>query len=213
MEAARELLHQRVSQDPANSELRLALENLEKLRPNDSHDTRAAIELLIDLETRGLWGTNTAEHEVLSALQSADESGNAGSKRFTLVVPPPPTRDSAAVWRTEGGRTLLLPSELHEQLNHVAFLHTLVTSPKRVIPPGKTLRAALAGADAQRALRTSNGASSEPDGASHPTVTLQEKVEEIVHRAFWDEVCSSQRLCKCISMLTNPFLACFRVPA
>lgn len=189
MEAVSDLLRQRATQHPDNAELRLALEALDNLIANDNHDTRAVVEILTGLEARDLWGESDVEREITNALISENEAKPMGDKsssqRFTLVVPPPAgPSHAAAAWRTPDGRPMTLSHELHEELNRTAFLHVLATSPERVVPPGKTLRAALSGAEAQRALRTDSGS----DDDARAAVTLQEKVEEIAHRAFWDEV-------------------------
>ncbi|KAH9944701.1 hypothetical protein B0H21DRAFT_877511 [Amylocystis lapponica] len=69
--------------------------------------------------------------------------------------------------------TALLPIELVDVLNNAYFLHMLATDPERVLPPGKSLLSAL-----------SRPNSSTNDGEPP---SLHDRVEDIVHKAFWDE--------------------------
>ena len=71
--------------------------------------------------------------------------------------------------------TALLPIELVDILDRAYFLHVLATDPTRVLPPGKSLLSALSGPHA-----------SAPTG--EPAASLHDRVEDVVHRAFWDEV-------------------------
>ncbi|KAL5480535.1 hypothetical protein ACEPAI_1805 [Sanghuangporus weigelae] len=89
---------------------------------------------------------------------STVQAGPDGQRRFTIVSPSP----------------IVLPMGFAD----AAFLHVLVTHPESVIPPGKSLRAALL-----RGAANSN----ENSGGNAPE-SLQSAVEKIVHRAFWDEV-------------------------
>ncbi|KAH9978792.1 hypothetical protein BGW80DRAFT_1280937 [Lactifluus volemus] len=67
-----------------------------------------------------------------------------------------------------------LPAELLDLLNQAYFLHILASDPSRVLPPGKSLLSALSQPDVRQ----------QRDDES---TTLQEKVEEMIHKAFWDE--------------------------
>ena len=65
-----------------------------------------------------------------------------------------------------------LPMELYAVLNQAYYLHTLATEPQTLLPAGKSLLSVL----------------SRPH-TDHPTGSaLHERVETLVHRAFWDEV-------------------------
>lgn len=68
-----------------------------------------------------------------------------------------------------------LPADLLDLLNQTYFLHLLANDPSKLLPPGKSLLSVL----------------------SHPNIpqkrddeppTLHNKVEEMIHKAFWDEV-------------------------
>jgi len=70
----------------------------------------------------------------------------------------------------------MLPTELIQALNDVYFLHVLATDPEKVIPPGKSLLSLMG--------RYHYPEQSTPD----PSTILHDRVEEAVHRAFWNEV-------------------------
>lgn len=78
------------------------------------------------------------------------------------------------------GLRATLPHELFESLNQVYFLHLLANEPERVVPPGKTLLSMMIHAH-MNAEKTND-----KDGEN-----LLERVQEVAHRAFWNEV----RLC------------------
>jgi hypothetical protein len=69
-----------------------------------------------------------------------------------------------------------------EAMDRAYFLHVLATTPEAVLPPGKTLVSALA------LIREDARAEDAP--APAPT-DLHAQVEQVVHRAFWDEVGAS----------------------
>ena len=75
------------------------------------------------------------------------------------------------------GPYLSLPAELFEALNSTYFLHRLATQPETVIPPGKTLLSMLLHS---RINEDSKGKSDKD---------LLERVKEVAHEAFWNEVC------------------------
>jgi hypothetical protein len=68
-----------------------------------------------------------------------------------------------------------LPPELLHVLNQAYFLHVLATDPAKLIPPGKSLLSMMA---------RSEGAPV-PDTAE---TALHDRVERVVHKAFWNEV-------------------------
>ena len=98
---------------------------------------------------------------------------NAHPKRVIPIVQPLPDVSSHPLLRSLPPSTYL-PVELLDVLNHTYFLHLLATDPKKVLPPGKSILSMMSKPHAQGAL----------DGKS----TLEEKVTEVIHRAFWDEV-------------------------
>ena len=71
---------------------------------------------------------------------------------------------------------LVLPVELIDTLNHAYFLHLLATDPAQVLPPAKSLLSVM---------------SRSHSAADDTKPTLHSKVEDIVHKAFWDEVRAS----------------------
>ena len=68
-----------------------------------------------------------------------------------------------------------LPSDLLDLLNQTYFLHLLANDPSKVLPPGKSLLSVLSRPNVQQKR------DDEPP-------RLQDKVEEMIHKAFWDEV-------------------------
>lgn len=68
----------------------------------------------------------------------------------------------------------VLPLELVDSLNHAYFLHLLATDPKQVLPPGKSLLSMLSRSEAGK---------EKVDAES-----IQNKVEQMMRRAFWNEV-------------------------
>jgi hypothetical protein len=68
----------------------------------------------------------------------------------------------------------LLPIELVDILNQTYFLHLLATDPKQVVPPGKSLISMMS--------------RSRKEGEEDAKHTLHDTVEDLVHKAFWDEV-------------------------
>jgi len=68
-----------------------------------------------------------------------------------------------------------LPADLLDLLNQTYFLHLLANDPSKLLPPGKSLLSVLSQPN-KRQRRDD-----EPP-------TLHDKVEEMIHKAFWDEV-------------------------
>ncbi|KAN0109297.1 hypothetical protein V8E52_009481 [Russula decolorans] len=67
-----------------------------------------------------------------------------------------------------------LPADLLDLLNQTYFLHLLANDPSKLLPPGKSLLSVLSQPN-KRQRRDD-----EPP-------TLHDKVEEMIHKAFWDE--------------------------
>ncbi|KAH8111593.1 hypothetical protein DFH11DRAFT_1612459 [Phellopilus nigrolimitatus] len=192
MDAVRVALRQKVLEDPQNSLLASSLAILDEMaHTSQSGDetARKVAELLAQLEEQGLWGTTDTERALAKDLVEARLINKPSN--FTIVAAPlPPSRSPASLpWRTNGVHAHLIDAELMAQLNEVAFLHVLATAPDKVVPPGKSLRAALSSPEAAHALNQSGP----PDGqaASGAPPTLQATVEEIVQKAFWDEAMES----------------------
>ena len=92
--------------------------------------------------------------------------------RYSFVTPPPL---SAPLFPPTAGVTTVLPTGLIDILNYSYFLHLLVTDPGRVLPPGKSLLSVMA----------------KPQSTRHEEMELPElkdKIQGVVHKAFWDEV-------------------------
>lgn len=94
------------------------------------------------------------------------------ASRYSVVAPPPL---SAPLFPPTAGVTTILPNGLIEVLNYSYFLHLLVTDPDRVLPPGKSLLSVMA--KPQSMTR---------DEGELPK--LRDRIQDVVHRAFWDEV-------------------------
>lgn len=80
--------------------------------------------------------------------------------------------------RIHNAFTAQLPLELVDTLNQAYFLHLLATDPGKVIPPGKSLLSMMA-----RSSHMSGDGSVESG-----TSILHDRVEKVVHQAFWTEV-------------------------
>jgi hypothetical protein len=83
-----------------------------------------------------------------------------------------------------------LPADLLDLLNQTYFLHLLANDPSKVLPPGKSLLSVLSRPNVQQKR-----------GDEPPK--LQDKVEEMIHKAFWDEVLRHFRVYP--SLLTTVF--------
>lgn len=86
---------------------------------------------------------------------------------------PPPL--SAPLFPPIEGVTTILPAGLIEVLNYSYFLHLLVTDPDRVLPLGKSLLSVMA---KPHTMRREEG----------ELPKLKDRVHDVVHKAFWDEV-------------------------
>ncbi|KAI0276387.1 hypothetical protein BGY98DRAFT_986138 [Russula aff. rugulosa BPL654] len=103
---------------------------------------------------------------------SPGEHAESGSPNKTtihlppLTVPHPLLRSLPPVTH--------LPADLLDLLNQTYFLHLLSNDPSKLLPPGKSLLSVL----------------SQPNKRQRPDdepPTLHDKVEEMIHKAFWDE--------------------------
>jgi len=83
-----------------------------------------------------------------------------------------------------------LPADLLDLLNQTYFLHLLANDPLKVLPPGKSLLSVLSRPNVRQKR------DDEPP-------RLQDKVEEMIHKAFWDEVLRHFRAYS--SLLTTVF--------
>lgn len=107
------------------------------------------------------------------AHSSPGEHAESGSPNKTTIYVPPLTVPHPLL------RSLPpvthLPADLFDLLNQTYFLHLLANDPSKLLPPGKSLLSVL----------------SQPNKPQRPDdepPTLHNKVEEMIHKAFWDEV-------------------------
>lgn len=108
-----------------------------------------------------------------STTSSSDENH---ARRRDISIVQPPSQNAAHPLLHSLPNDTLLPLELLDALNQTYFLHLLVNHPEKVLPPGKSLLSVML--KPERAREKTEG----------ELPTIQEKVEEVVHRAFWDEV-------------------------
>lgn len=169
------------------SETLAALDSLELESKDTAAKQEAARLILANLDTLAadsVLGDTPSELQILAHAQSvllpifaSKVSGDL--PKYTLVVPPPLSRHPT------------LDPEVASTLSSLAFLHTLVTHPQRVLTPGKSLRSALASPQVIKALGgdpASMGIPDEQTGSREKRKSMQEAISEIAHRAFWDEV-------------------------
>jgi hypothetical protein len=148
----------------------------------------------VQLQDSGLWERTTENDELLDALHTfltASTSNSVDSVRpepnprhsvnsklpsdkFSIVISPAQTARSQLISNQD---PLVLPLELVDILNNAYFLHLLATDSSQVLPPGKSLLSVMS-----RSHTASDG---------DPETTLHRKVEDIVHKAFWEEVRTS----------------------
>jgi hypothetical protein len=140
------------------------------------------------LEAEGLWEKSD---KVLEGLRSSMEGLHnpvpqeaspdlqtaTHPKGDNITVAVPPNSTTSSLFKSID--TLVLPQELVDILNHTYFLHILATEPTKVLSPGKSLLSVLSHAHSANG-RTEGSAPS-----------LQDRVEVMVHKAFWEEVCMS----------------------
>lgn len=101
--------------------------------------------------------------------QSQDQHNTGSAEKISVVsIPPVPSFLNALSVTTR------LPAELLDVLNQTYFLHVLATNAAKVLPPGKSLLSVMSNA---------NNLNDDDEKS-----TLESRVEDLVHRAFWDEV-------------------------
>ncbi|THH18785.1 hypothetical protein EW146_g2253 [Bondarzewia mesenterica] len=168
-------------QNPSNDALNQALTHLTL-----SHDFSWDI-LNHDfqlLEEQGLWEKSQENAELLEGLKhylagssATSVSSDKSKARDISIVKAPPLTAPHPLLRSIPPNTLL-PVELVDLLNDIYLLHLLATDPSKVVAPGKSLLSAMS----QPHVR-------EKQDGELPTI--QEKVEEVIHKAFWDEAIDS----------------------
>ncbi|KAG2078860.1 hypothetical protein BDR04DRAFT_1085832 [Suillus decipiens] len=143
------------------------------------------------LQDQGLWDLSEDNRKLLHVLRDFFTSQLSNRKRASNIPAPShpasralqgsfsivyPDSESAPSPFIPSSDPVLLPLELVEILNRTYFHHLLATDPKRVVPPGKSLISMLSGPPKEK-------------DAERPT--LRDKVEDLVHKAFWDEAMES----------------------
>ena len=120
------------------------------------------------LEAQGLWNKTEENVKLLDALRS--QINKTDSR--TADAPSP-----QALYPLPSIDPTILPIELVDILNHTYFLHVIATDPHKILPPGKSLLSAL-----------SRPHTNSINHAEGPAAAIQAKVQDMVHKAFWDEV-------------------------
>ena len=133
------------------------------------------------LRDRGLWARSAENDGLLDSLRvlltsplngpTQERVGHQIQPPVSVVVPPTQNIPSKLISNQDH---LLLPVELIDIMNNAYFLHILATDPTRVLPPGKSF------------LSVMSRSHTSTEGDTKPT--LHSKVEDLAHKAFWDEV-------------------------
>lgn len=198
MDVALQKVQDLLAKWPENSSIREAYTKLLEFQTSPTRDINLAwdaVQRFVDvLQAQGLWEESAENNALLDQIRAElavavskpappasginvpnsswlSQGPVSGSAETISIVSLPPT--ASPPLRTLG-MTTLLPIELAEVLNQTYFLHILATDPRQVLPPGKSLLSVM----------TSSGASH----GDSDTPTLESRVEDLVHKAFWDEV-------------------------
>lgn len=127
------------------------------------------------LEAQGLWEQSEENTKLLDTLRpqvnKTNNSTTATPSSSGSTASPQAAHPLPSIYPT------ILPKELVDILNHTYFLHIIATDPDKVLPPGKSLLSVLS-----RPHTSSN------NHAEGPAAAIQAKVQDMVHKAFWDEV-------------------------
>ncbi|KZT04639.1 uncharacterized protein LAESUDRAFT_727819 [Laetiporus sulphureus 93-53] len=200
MEHLLSVLQQKLSDHPDSVSLQEAISHLTQVDNGKDAYRSSNWEIIQNdfgkLSAGGLWEVTPENEEMLEDVRktlmadrsrassiSNKQSSPAGSnkreyepRRDISVVMPPPL--STPLLPVSLMNPTVLPIELVEVLNHTYFLHLLVLKPESVLPPGKSLLSVM----------------SRPHIEPHhegELPSLKERVESLVHKAFWDEAYES----------------------
>lgn len=166
-------------QTPNDSTLNRLLDSLTALRRDGPSATSQATWDAIRADAQALKERHVLKDDEidLGKLEQLMPPGRTNDSRpvrdISIVVPPNPHDPSVSRLPINPAT---LPAELLETITQTYFLHQLATEPASVLPPGKSLLSAMIGSGAER------------EAGSDATPTLHERVEDIVHKAFWSEV-------------------------
>lgn len=135
---------------------------------------------LVILREQGLEFSRDEELEALRECRATSQPhGGDSNKRSAVEIKsnassnsPHPSRPNPRLPFSLAAPTAL-PVELYDLLDQAYRLHVLATDPKSLLPPGKSLLSALSRSHSENA---------------HGASELHDRVEGIVHKAFWDEV-------------------------
>ncbi|KIK37170.1 hypothetical protein CY34DRAFT_776832 [Suillus luteus UH-Slu-Lm8-n1] len=207
MEAILSKLKAKAEIAPDNALLRDTISLLTDLHRNEAVTQRVTWDSLIRdfqrLQDQGLWDISEDNTKLLNTLQHflttqpskeldrkpasnmpgpSHPTSRTSQSSFSIIYPDSESAPSPLIPTSD---PVLLPLELVEILNRTYFHHLLATDPKRVVPPGKSLVSMLSGPP--------------KGGEDAEKPTLRDKVEDLVHKAFWDEA---------IESLSNPEPSC-----
>lgn len=207
MEAILSKLKAKAEIAPDNALLRDTISLLTDLHRNEAVTQRVTWDSLIRdfqrLQDQGLWDVSEDNTKLLNTLQHflttqpskeldrkpasnmpgpSHPTSRTSQSSFSIIYPDSESAPSPLIPTSD---PVLLPLELVEILNRTYFHHLLATDPKRVVPPGKSLVSMLSGPP--------------KGGEDAEKPTLRDKVEDLVHKAFWDEA---------IESLSNPEPSC-----
>jgi hypothetical protein len=184
-------LKQKLGEHPTSTTLRDTLVHLEALEESSGDAVLTVWNQVVHdfelLEAEGLWDPSEGNAKLLHDLHAsvAFPEGPVPSKPPSST----PVRSSSSSLTEPLGKSIVqplpsatafpnfaLPLELVDSLNQTYFLHLLATDPEKVLPPGKSI------------LSTMSRPHTQPKDGEGVLPSLQEKVEDIAYRAFWDEV-------------------------
>ncbi|CCM05001.1 uncharacterized protein FIBRA_07200 [Fibroporia radiculosa] len=205
METLRSKLRAILETHPESKSLQNAIRHLFQNVETNSQSHRLTWEIVKhdfdELMAEGVWVATPQNVELLQELRQslADNPTGSGSLLFSQIengvalapnenaarkeqdiqIVLPPLLSMPLLSTISLPQSALLPQELLDHLNHAYFVHVMATEPQRLLPPGKSLLSAM--------LRP-HLANRERDGL---LPTLHDRVEDLVHRAFWDEAFES----------------------
>lgn len=202
MDRVLSILQQKLRDHPESKSLQAAVSHLSQVKTRDSHtitwdvvkrDFNSLVaeglweegvegeQLLQDIrkilmnQTRSQSRSSSVARAARSPTRSPDgtEHDSLVRKPDVSIVMPPPV--STSLLPASSVDPTILPVELVEVLNHTIFLHHLAIDPESVLPPGKSLLSVMLRPHAQ-----------DRQPGEHPS--LRDRVEDLFHKAFWDEV-------------------------
>lgn len=180
-----ELLREKSQSIPNNRLISRALEISQLLKNSETQSSSESYDafwsILGQLREDGILGITSNEAQIIQEVEKELRS-RTFTKEKTNLLPRISFEHRPVQHRNIIDNSVLngleLPAEIVEQLNEASFLHILANEPHKVLPPGKSLSSALT----QSSTKEDN-----IEGTHHPP-GLKDKIGELVHKAFWDEV-------------------------